>query len=163
GVRGSEERNRRNDCAIGRRCRAARDTNSTARTRQPNERGSMTRERVRMIARILFVAVFAGLAVAAAYGAEEGGSASAEHGNELFKWINFAIVAGALIWLFGKVLPPIFRKRAETISSAITKATNTKAEADKLLREAEEKLAKLEQEIAQLRSVAQQEAIAEAE
>jgi F-type H+-transporting ATPase subunit b len=94
--------------------------------------------------------------------AEEGG-ASAEQANELFKWINFAILAGLVIWVFVKILPPKFRKNAESISSAITQATATKAEADRQLKEAEEKLARLDQELVQLRAVAKDEAAAEAE
>jgi F-type H+-transporting ATPase subunit b len=91
------------------------------------------------------------------------GSAKAESAQELFKWINFAIVAGGVLWLFGKVLPPMFRSNAEQIGSAISKATAAKNEADKLLREAETKLANLEKEVNELRETAKQEAAAEAE
>jgi len=97
-----------------------------------------------------------------AHAAEEG-NATTERANEIFKWINFAIVAGLLAWVFLKLTPPFFRKNAETISSAITKATAAKAEAERQLREAEGKLARLEQEVAQLRATAQREAVAEAE
>ena len=95
--------------------------------------------------------------------AEEGGNSTTERANEIFKWINFAIVAGLIAWVFLKLTPPFFRKNAENINSAITKATLAKAEADRQLREAEEKLARLEQEVAQLRSTAEREAAAEAE
>jgi F-type H+-transporting ATPase subunit b len=101
--------------------------------------------------------------VPSARAAEEGGGTANERATELFKWINFAIVAGGLVWVFLKVTAPFFRKNAETISSSISKATAAKAEADRLLREAEEKLARLEQEVAQLRTAAQREASAEAE
>lgn len=94
--------------------------------------------------------------------AEEGGNAAAGT-TELFKWINFAIVAGVLIWVFAKKLPSVFRANAETISSAITKATAIKAEADKQLADAETRLARLEQEVAQLRAVTEKEAAADAE
>jgi F-type H+-transporting ATPase subunit b len=97
------------------------------------------------------------------HAAEEGGNAAQERTNEIFKWINFVLVAGGLFWLFGKVLPPKFRGNADTISSAITKATAAKAEADRQLREAEEKLAHLENEVAQLRATAQREGQTEAE
>ena len=36
--------------------------------------------------------------------AEEGGGSSTESTNEIFKWINFAIVAAVLIWLSGSDL-----------------------------------------------------------
>ena len=97
------------------------------------------------------------------HAAEEGGNAAQERANEIFKWINFAIVAGVLAWVFLKRTPPFFRKNAETISSEISKATAAKADADRKLKEAEEKLARLEQEVAQIRANAQREMAAEAE
>lgn len=103
------------------------------------------------------------IAAVSAHAAEEGGNATTERANEIFKWINFAIVAGLLAWVFLKLTPPFFRKNAETISSAITKATAAKAEAERQLREAQGKLARLEQEVAQLRATAQREAAVEAE
>ena len=108
----------------------------------------------------LVILLFAAIS---AHAAEEGGSATAERAKEIFKWINFAIVAGVLAWVFLKITPPIFRKNAETISSAISKATAAKAEAERRLREAEEKLARLGQEVAELRATAQREMAAEVE
>jgi F-type H+-transporting ATPase subunit b len=121
----------------------------------------MTGSRVwKVFAGTLVILLFAAIS---AHAAEEGGSATADRAKEIFKWINFAIVAGLLTWVFLKLTPPFFRKNAETISSAISKATAAKAEADRRLREAEEKLARLEQEIAQLRATAQREMAAETE
>lgn len=93
--------------------------------------------------------------------AEEGGSSATESMNELFKWINVAIIAAALVWLFAKKLPPWFRGNAESISSAISKATAAKEEAERQVREAETKLAHLQEEIAVLQAHAQSEAAAE--
>jgi F-type H+-transporting ATPase subunit b len=98
-----------------------------------------------------------------AHAAEEGGNTATARANEIFKWINFAIVAGLAAWVFLKLTPPFFWKNSENIGSAMTKATTAKAEADQQLREADEKLARLEQEVAQLRATAQREATAEAE
>ena len=95
--------------------------------------------------------------------AAEGGDSANSGVTELFKWINFAILAGLVLWVFGKVLPPTFRGRAQMISSAISKSTAAKAEADRQLREAEDKLAKLEQEVAQLREEAKRDGVAEAD
>ncbi len=120
----------------------------------------MTRRWLQLFISVSFALLFVAVSV---HAAEDGGAAAKEHANELFKWINFALVAGALFWLFGKVLPPKFRANADTISSAIAKATAAKLEADRQLREAGEKLKRLEQEVAQLRATAQQEATAEAE
>jgi F-type H+-transporting ATPase subunit b len=98
---------------------------------------------------------------AATFAAEEGGS-SGEHSIEMiFKWIHFAIVAGLLYWVFGKLLPPVFRRNADNISSAITKATAAKVEAERKLQEAVTKMGNLEQEVAEFRAQAQRDAAAE--
>jgi F-type H+-transporting ATPase subunit b len=121
----------------------------------------MTRHRSFFLAvSVLFVLFFA---VVGANAAEEGGNAATERATEIFKWINFAIVAGVVVWVFGKLLPPVFRKKAEAISSAITNATNAKAAADAQLREAENRLANLQKEVAKLRVYAEKEAAAEVE
>jgi F-type H+-transporting ATPase subunit b len=95
--------------------------------------------------------------------AEEGGAAGADTAQELFKWINFAVWAGALLWVCLKQAPQFFRRRAETIGSAISKAGGAKAAADAQLREAETKLENLEKEVAELRAFADREAAAEVE
>jgi F-type H+-transporting ATPase subunit b len=98
-----------------------------------------------------------------AHAAEEGGNSATERAGELFKWINFAIVAAVLIWLFAKKLPAVFRGNADKISSAITKATAAREEAERQVREAEAKLANLQKEIAALEATARREAIEEGE
>jgi len=98
-----------------------------------------------------------------AHAAEEGGNAATERADEIFKWINFAIVAAVLVWLFAKKLPPWFRGSADKISSAITKATAAREEAERQVREAEAKLANLKQEIAALEATAKREAAEEGE
>ena len=95
--------------------------------------------------------------------AAEGGAAGAETATEIFKWINYAIVAGALLWVCLKKAPGFFRGRAEAIGSAITKAGSANAAADAQLREAETKLANLEKEVAELRAFAERESAAEVE
>jgi F-type H+-transporting ATPase subunit b len=121
----------------------------------------MTRNRRALFAAgVLFVSLFAAVSLRAA---EEGGNAATERATGIFKWINFAIVASAVVWVFGKYLPPKFRARAEAVSCAIRNATSGKAAADAQLREAETKLANLQKEIAELRALAEKEAAAEAE
>jgi len=121
----------------------------------------MTRNRLLFLAvSILFVFLFA---VVVANAAEEGGHAATERATEIFKWINFAILAGVIVWVFGKLLPPVFRNRAEAVSSAITNATNAKAAAEAQLRDAESRLANLQKEVAGLRAMAEKEAAAEVE
>jgi F-type H+-transporting ATPase subunit b len=100
---------------------------------------------------------------ASTYAAEPGGNDAPERATELFKWINIAIVAAAIFWVFAKKLPAFFRRNADTISSAIATATAAKAEADRKLAEAETKLAHLPQEIAEFRAAGQRDTAAEAE
>src|SRR5260370_1019793 len=134
---------------------------SSAASWRSRERSSMTRNRLLFLAvSILFVFLFA---VVGANAAEEGGNAPTERATEIFKWINFAILAGVTVWVFGKLLPPVFRKRTEAVSSAITNATNAKAAADAQLRDAESRLANLQKEVAELRPLAAKEAAAEVE
>lgn len=115
-------------------------------------------------ASLIAMSVCAALLICAcvASAAEEANSA-AEHATELFKWINFGILAAVLLWAFAAKLPPVFRANAETIASAITKATAVKAEADRQLADAEAKLARLEQDVSAMRAAAEKEAAADAE
>lgn len=114
--------------------------------------------RVRVWTSLLFLLLFT---AAQACAAEESGGKGAEQATEIFRWINFAILAGVLLWVFAKLLPPVFHRNAERISSAITKATAEKDDADQRVREAESKLAHLEQEVAELRAAAERESAAE--
>jgi len=121
----------------------------------------MTRNRLVFFAvSILFVSLWASVSLQAA---EEGGNAATERATEIFKWINFAIVGGVITWVFGKLLPPVFRKKAEAVSSAITNATSARAAADAQLRDAETRLANLQKEVAELRALAERESAAEVE
>lgn len=116
------------------------------------------KRRILFAVSVLFVSLFA---VISAHAAEEGGTAGAERAAEVFKWINFAIVAGLILWLCLKKAPAFFSGRASAISAAITNATAAKAAADAQLREAETKLANLQKEVAELRAVSEREAAAE--
>jgi F-type H+-transporting ATPase subunit b len=79
----------------------------------------------------------------------------------IFQWIHFAILAGLVYWVFAKVLPPMFRRKADNISTAISKATAARAEAERQLKEAELRLAGLEQEMEHFRGEAQAQAAVE--
>jgi len=113
--------------------------------------------------RTMLTAIVLLLITVAAHAAEEGGSAAEQPVGTAFKWIHFLILAGLAYWLFTKYLPPKFRRNADEISAAISKATAAKAEAEEKLLEAAAKLASLESEIAKFRAVAQREAGAEIE
>ncbi|HEX3543468.1 MAG TPA: hypothetical protein VHT31_02995 [Candidatus Acidoferrum sp.] len=95
--------------------------------------------------------------------AEEVGSASQQSAENLFKWINFALVAGVIVWLCVKKGPAFFGRRADVISSDIQKSTEAKKKAELLLQDAETKLRNLEKEVAAMRAAAQRESASEAD
>jgi F0F1-type ATP synthase membrane subunit b/b' len=117
----------------------------------------------RVILRGMLTPVMLSLFATLARAAAEGGNSAEQPVGEAFKWIHFVIILLVLFWLFKKVLPPVFRRNADSISAAITKATATKVEAEKKLKEAAVKLASLEEEVARFRTQAQKEAAAEVE
>ena len=120
-------------------------------------------KQVRNVYYSLVVCALVLFSAVATFAAEEGGS-PAEHSAEMiFKWIHFAILAGLIYWVFGKLLPPVFRRNADNISSAIAKATAAKVEAERRLQEAVTKMSSLEREIAEFRVQAQRDAAAEVE
>jgi len=120
-------------------------------------------KRARSVYYGLVVCALGLFSAALALGAEEGGSPAEKSIGMVFKWIHFAIVAGLVYWVFGKLLPPVFRRNADNISSAITKATAAKVEAERKLQEAVTKMGNLEREIAEFRVQAQRDAAAEVE
>ncbi|HXC47437.1 MAG TPA: ATP synthase F0 subunit B [Candidatus Sulfotelmatobacter sp.] len=120
-------------------------------------------KRARSVYYGLFVCALGLLSAASVFGAEESGSPAEKSIGMVFKWIHFAIVAGLVYWVFGKLLPPVFRRNADNISSAITKATAAKVEAERKLQEAVTKMGNLEREIAEFRVQAQRDAAAEVE
>ena len=103
------------------------------------------------------------LSAAAVFAAEEGGNPAEQSVGVVFKWMHFVIVAGLAYWVFGKVLPPFFRSKADHISAAISKATTAKTDAEQRLQEAVAKMASLEREVAEFRLQAQRDAAAELE
>jgi F-type H+-transporting ATPase subunit b len=120
-------------------------------------------KQVRNVYYSLVVCALGLFSAAATFAAEEGGN-PAEHSTEMvFKWIHFVILAVLVYWVFGKLLPPVFRRNADNISSAITKATAAKVEAERKLQEAVTKMGNLEREIAEFRVQAQRDAAAEVE
>jgi F-type H+-transporting ATPase subunit b len=120
----------------------------------------MIRKSRLIAAAILSALLFLSTTVATA---SEGGNAAGEPTGVTFKWIHFVIIGVLAYWVFGKLLPPAFKKKADMISDAITKATAAKTEAERQLKEAEAKLATLEQEVAAFRAMAQKDASADVE
>jgi F-type H+-transporting ATPase subunit b len=113
----------------------------------------------RIAGSLLLSVLFVGLSAHA----EEAASASRQSAENLFKWINFALVAGVIVWLCLKKGPGFFGRRADVISADIQKSTEAKKQADQQLHDAETKLRNLEKEVADLRATAQRESAAEAD
>lgn len=99
------------------------------------------------------------LAAHPAFAAEERGEAT--EATSVFQWLNFAIVAGFLIWFLLKRAPAFFSSRARQIAAAIQEAAKVKAQADALRREAEQRLANLAAEIEEMRGAGRRDAAAE--
>jgi F-type H+-transporting ATPase subunit b len=75
--------------------------------------------------------------------------------------LNFAIVAGILIWAARKYLPDAFRNRTASIQKAMEEARKASEEASRRLTEIESRLSKLDTEIVGMRAQAEKEALLE--
>ena len=81
----------------------------------------------------------------------------------IFRWLNFAIVFGAILYFAVKKGGPYFRQNAESIAQKIAEGARARQAAEKRRREIEAKMAGLDQEIAQMRAEAKRDADAEAQ
>jgi len=79
----------------------------------------------------------------------------------VFRWINFAIVFGAIVYAFRRAAPS-FRRHAEEIGERIEEGTRAREAAEKQRRDVEAKLAGIEQEVAGMRVEAKRSAEEEA-
>jgi F-type H+-transporting ATPase subunit b len=78
-------------------------------------------------------------------------------------FLNFAVIAALIIWIWNKNLPAVFRDRTAAIQKAMLEAKAASEDARKRLAEVDARLAKLDGEIAQLAANAEREVAAEAE
>jgi F0F1-type ATP synthase membrane subunit b/b' len=99
-------------------------------------------------------------AVAAEAGAEDSGAST---GGLIFRWLNFVLVFGGIGYLIAKHGGAFFRANAKAIAASINEASAAKAEADRELREVETKIARLDQEVGELREAARRDTAAETE
>jgi F-type H+-transporting ATPase subunit b len=79
----------------------------------------------------------------------------------LFEFINFAIIALAIGIPLVKILPKVIRKRSEKVSTDIESARKVTEDANTRLSAVEEKLSRLDEEIAKFRAEVEQESIAD--
>lgn len=75
--------------------------------------------------------------------------------------LNFAVIAGAIIWAGRKYLPGMFRARTTGIQKAMQEAQKASEEARRRLAEVESRLMRLDGEIGMMRDAVEKEAAAE--
>lgn len=76
-------------------------------------------------------------------------------------FLNFAVIAGVILWAARKYAPGIFRDRTAAIQKAMQEAQKAGEEARRKLAEIESRLQKLDVEIGAMRDAAEKEAVAE--
>jgi F-type H+-transporting ATPase subunit b len=86
---------------------------------------------------------------------------SLEYAYWLCILINFAFIAGVLIWVIKAKMSPAMRTRTQTLQKAMQEAREASDEANQRLRDIEVRLSRLDQEISTMRGSAEQEAAAE--
>lgn len=73
----------------------------------------------------------------------------------LFEVFNFAILAAAILWFLGKMLPTKFRDRTSGIQKNLVDARSATEEATQRLNSVEERLSRLDGQIAEMRAQAE--------
>jgi F-type H+-transporting ATPase subunit b len=75
-----------------------------------------------------------------------------EGAARLFEFINFSILAIAVLWFLVKVLPRTLRARSERIASQLVEARTLTEDANKRLSSVEQRLARIDDDIAAIRA-----------
>ncbi len=115
----------------------------------------------RFLGSLGFLSVFL-LSVALPALAQEGEVPPVEtHTGYFYRWANFAIVLGLIVWACVKFGGPAFRARAEDISRKIDEGARSREAAERRRQEIQTKMASLEDEVRQLRAQAKLDAEAE--
>jgi F-type H+-transporting ATPase subunit b len=70
----------------------------------------------------------------------------------IYRWLNFLIFLGAIVYFFYKKTPSFFHRRREAIVEAIAESARAQEEAGRQKRAAEAKLATLDKEVEELRA-----------
>jgi F-type H+-transporting ATPase subunit b len=134
----------------------------------------MTRSARRRLLILIFGAclmVFAGAGFASSLDAvsapPEEGEAAAEgenHGHEaIYRWINFALLAGGLFYVLRKPLGAFFADRSSSIQKSLEEGRKALEASQAQLKAVEEKLQHLDEEIAEFKLAAAREMGAERE
>ena len=106
--------------------------------------------------------VFLALLTTPAFGQESGGDVTSSTTGWVFRWLNFAIVFCVIVWAFAKA-GPAFRKKADEISQKIAEGARAREAAEMQRRAVQEKLARVDEEVAQIRADSKRAAQAETE
>jgi F-type H+-transporting ATPase subunit b len=80
-----------------------------------------------------------------------------ETAAEVFEYFNFAVLAGAILITLGKFLPKTFRANREDIQHRLVEARTATKEANERLAAIEQRLARLDEEIAAITKQAEKE------
>jgi F-type H+-transporting ATPase subunit b len=80
-----------------------------------------------------------------------------ETAAEVFEYFNFAVLAGAILFALGKFLPKTFRANREDIQRRLVEARTATKEANERLTAIEQRLARLDEEIAAIGKQAEKE------
>ena len=83
--------------------------------------------------------------------------------SSVLEWLNFAILAGAILYALSKALPKYFQGQTATIQKNIVEARVATEEANLRLAGVEARLSKLDAEIGAIRAESEREAAGEAE
>jgi F0F1-type ATP synthase membrane subunit b/b' len=125
---------------------------------------SQTMRHLKSVVRALcFLIIFLALAAVPVF-AEEGEASPADSTTGwVFRWLNFALVFGAIAYCLVKYAAPAFRVNAEEISRKIAEGARAREAAERQRAEIRTKLAGLEREIERLQVDAKRDAEAEAQ
>jgi F-type H+-transporting ATPase subunit b len=116
---------------------------------------------MRVVRALSFLAVFLLLTAGSAF-AQEGEALTDSNTAWVYRWLNFAIVFGVIVYVAVKVGGPGARRRADEISASIGEAARAREAAEQQRRETQAKLANLDKEIAEMRAASKRDAEAEA-
>ncbi|MGD0955434.1 MAG: ATP synthase F0 subunit B [Candidatus Acidiferrales bacterium] len=121
----------------------------------------MTKWRLNRLPRAVSLGFFSLLAATPLLAQESEPSPADSTTGWVFRWLNFAIVLALLVYALRKAAP-YFCNHAEEISQRIAEGTRAREAAEQQRREAQAKLAGIENEVAEMRVEAKRGAQAEA-
>ena len=93
--------------------------------------------------------------------AQEKGGGEGEDNTQLWKWANFVLLAGAIIYVVAKKAPAFFAARSEQIGKDMAEAAEERRAAEERAAAVDRRLASLEADIAALRAESKQQAEAD--